>query len=100
MTSDQLELTNQLKTARGKSFVRLLKQTYQAIAPELAAKAREKEKLSVNDVADLAIAYNLSLKHCFDFLEEQMVLPTGTYESLMDRGLKPKKIMESRRAIA
>ena len=39
LTKSELQLTNQLKTARGQRFVVLLKQAYQEISPKLAQEA-------------------------------------------------------------
>ena len=103
LNPEQLELTEQLKLARGKRFGELLKQTYYSLAPELVANAKqiiqETGKISVNDVARLAIAYNLCLKHCFEFLQDPIdqVLSSGTYRKLLDRGLKPKSVMDEMR---
>ncbi|MGG6267101.1 hypothetical protein ACQ4M3_13120 [Leptolyngbya sp. AN03gr2] len=86
-----------LKTARGKRFVALLKQVYTESAPELAASAQAiieaQGKLTIVDVGVLALQFNLQLKHASEFLEEQGVLPCGTYDRLKARNLKVSDIM-------
>lgn len=91
-------LTEQLKKARGKHFVLLLKQVYADLSPDLAEQAliiiKETGKLTPTDVGVLALRFNLQLKHTFEFLEEQNVLPSGTYDRLKDRGLKASEVIQ------
>jgi hypothetical protein len=104
LTDYERKLTDRLKKARGNRFGQILKQTYCVIGVQLAKEARSIKaasgKLSIADIAQLAVKYNLGLKHTFDFLEDPLdqVLPFGTYDVLLSRGLKPKKIMENANA--
>jgi hypothetical protein len=100
LSDAERQLTESLKTARGKRFGSLLKQTYATLGPRLAEAARaikqDTGKLTPRDVGGLALEYNLCLKHTFDFLEDtqDQVLPSGTYNRLKDRGLKANKLFE------
>jgi len=85
-------LSNELKTARGKRWVYLLKSVYKDVAPVLAEKAGKiiKYKNGVFtpfDVAVLAVEHNLCFKHCCQWLEDQCVIPVGTCEKVKDRGM-------------
>ncbi len=99
MTPEQFQLAEQLKVARGKEFGKLLKQTYYALAPELVKEARNiieaTGKLNAKDIAKLAISFNLCMKHCSEFLEDPInqLLPSGTYQKMLDRGLKPRLVI-------
>jgi hypothetical protein len=96
LNPEQLQLTEDLKTARGQRFGELIKETYYSLAPQLLSDARiiiaTNNRLTLSDIVQLAIAFNLRLKHCFDFLEDPIdqILPSGTYQKLLDRGLKSK----------
>jgi hypothetical protein len=98
LSDTEHKLTQALKTARGKHFGTLLKQTYATLGPRLTEAARaikqETGKITPTDVGKLALEFNLCLKHTFDFLEDvqDQVLPTGTYDRLKDRGLKAKEL--------
>jgi hypothetical protein len=99
LDEEQIKLTNSLKTARGKHFKKVLIETFHSISPKLKAEARAIKAVSgikVRDVAELAIRYNLQLKHCFDFLEDsegEQIIRFGTYDRLRDAGLKSNQIM-------
>jgi hypothetical protein len=97
MQLEMQELTTELKRSRGKRYGVLIRQVYELLNDELQTKARKKDTLSINDVALLAVEYNLQLKHCFEFLEWSNVLPSGTYERFLWRGLKTMKVMQNAR---
>lgn len=96
------QVLEELKKARGDRFVFLLKQVYAEVSPELAEHAKQMikktGKLTPTDVGVLALRFNLQLKHAFEFLEEQMILPCGTYDRLRDRGLKVADVMQRAKA--
>lgn len=97
MDEELILLTTQLKVARGKEFVKLLKQTYYAIAPLLEKRANQmieaEGKLTARMVGVLANEFNLCAKHTFEFLAHLKILPSGTYDRLIDRGLKVRDIL-------
>jgi hypothetical protein len=101
LSDSERQLTESLKTARGKRFGSLLKQTYAMLGSRLANAARaikqDTGKITPTDVGKLALEFNLCLKHTFDFLEDvqDQVLPSGTYDRLKDRGLKAKEVFEA-----
>ena len=98
MDKELMTLTNQLRVARGKEFTRLLKQTYSTIAPLLETRTNQmiqtEGKLTPAMVGTLANEFNLCAKHTFEFLEELKILPSGTYDRLIDRGLKARDILK------
>ncbi|NJM74686.1 MAG: hypothetical protein HC852_01665 [Acaryochloridaceae cyanobacterium RU_4_10] len=99
LSDAERQLTEALKTARGQRFGSLLKQTYALLGPRLTNSAREIKqqtgKLTPTDVGGLALQFSLCLKHTFDFLEDDRVLPSGTYDRLKDRGLKAKEVFKA-----
>lgn len=74
INSEQEELTNQLRFARGQRFGRLLKKTYYSLFPQMKIMANqiieEKGKLTLNDIIRMSILFNLYVKHCVDFLSD------------------------------
>ena len=91
-----------LKRARGQEWVKLLREVYADVAPVLAEEARqiiaEAGRLAPIDVAKMAVRHNLHFKHACEWLEEERVLPTGTYSRMRERGLKVRDAMDAARA--
>jgi len=94
INDSDLELTEKLKAARGKQFLVLLDMAIDKIGPYLQAEIKKRNgKVTVLDIAQLSVSYNLHFKTCTEMLEKLKILPTGTFLSLKDRGLNVKKVM-------
>lgn len=97
-------LTQQLKTARGKRYYDILKQVIAARGDDIvrdarAAIAANDGKLTAVDVGVLAVRYDLNLKATWEWLEECRVLPTGTYDKAVSRGMRAKQVLQSAQQI-
>ncbi|MGB3203625.1 MAG: hypothetical protein WBB28_01415 [Crinalium sp.] len=96
-------LSENLKKARGKHFGKLIRQVYEETSPALVEQAKliiaREGNLSIISVGILALKFNLHLKHCFEFLEWQKILSSGTYQRLLDRGLKATQVLEKAKSI-
>lgn len=99
MISDSdLELTERLKTARGKRFKTLFTAAIDKIGPYLRLEVKQKNgRVTILDIADFCISYNLTFKTCTEILEELKILPTGTFLMLKARGLSVRKVMAEAR---
>lgn len=101
INEEQRKLTKLLRTARGQRFGKILKETYHSISPQLLSEARKiiaiSGKLTLKDIVKLSIQFDLQLKHCFDFLSEppDAIIPTGRWEQLQERNIKPTKLRQS-----
>lgn len=67
----------------------IFKSEGQAIKDDVNRVHRAHHKLTVADVCRLALTHRINLKAMFDFLEDENILPCGTYDRLKDRGLRP-----------
>lgn len=92
------ELTDKLKVTRGKGYYTVLKQILAGCGKQIIADARvmaESGKLTVLDVGHLAKKYDLNYKATCEWLEENGVIPTGTHQELVRRGLKAREVLEA-----
>lgn len=92
------ELTEQLRNARGKRYYDILKQILAEIGPQIAEDARTIKdqnggKLTLFNVGQLAVKYDLNFKATVEWLEESRVLKTGAYERLKDAGVKAREVL-------
>lgn len=99
------ELTEALKTARGKRYVGILLELNEQIGPEMAAKLKAVRdgggKVTILEIAKLAVSHDLNLKATFDILEWQHALFTGTYDMCKRGGMKATYILtKAREALA
>lgn len=72
-----------------KELRRLLRLLGGAIVEDAKAFHRRDQKITVDHVAQLALKYHLNMKAVAEYLEDRRVLPTGSYERLLERGLRP-----------
>jgi hypothetical protein len=92
------ELTDKLRVTRGKGYYTVLKQILAECGQQIIDDAniiKATGKLTVLDIGRLAVKYDLNLKATAEWLEENRALPTGTYQRLLDRGLKAREILEA-----
>ncbi|MFN6323948.1 MAG: hypothetical protein ACK4WN_00310 [Aphanizomenon sp.] len=99
MISDlDLELTQELKIAKGYEFKLLFTVVVDKIGSYLQLEVQQREKVGVLDIADFCISYNLTFKTCTEILEELKILPEGTFLTLRRGGLNVGEVMaEARR---
>jgi hypothetical protein len=90
-------LTEDLKTARGKRYYDILRLVLAEVGGAIEADARaiveQTGKITPLDVGRLATRYDLNFKATCEHLEDRNVLPCGTHQSLVERGLKVKRIL-------
>lgn len=92
------ELTEKLKVTRGKGYYTILKAILADCGQQILDDAnaiKATGKLTVLDVGKLAVKYDLNFKATCEWLEENRVLPAGSYQRLIDRGLKAREVLEA-----
>lgn len=93
-----LELTQHLRKAKGHEFKLLFTVAVDKIGSYLQLEVQQRGKVSVLDIADFCISYNLTFKTCTEILEELKILPEGTFLTLRRGGLNVGEVMaEARR---
>ncbi|HYE59195.1 MAG TPA: hypothetical protein VD948_11850 [Rhodothermales bacterium] len=99
---DKTLLTDRLREARGKVWVRLYHEVYDRIGADMQAEARATIErtgaFTLVDAGVLALRYNLPFKATLDFLRTPGPLPLGTYERFADSRLKVRDVLEAARA--
>jgi hypothetical protein len=90
------ELTDKLKVTRGKGYYTVLKQILAECGQQMADEARAiKEathRITLYDLGVLALKYGLNFKATTEWLEESRVLKAGTYQRLVDSGVKAREV--------
>lgn len=99
-----LELTQSLKTARGKRYYDILKSLRDIIAPDLAADfeaiRQHHGKLTVVLVGVLALHYDVNFKAMLELLEWIVHIPCCQYDRIItDGGVKVRDVFEAARKI-
>jgi hypothetical protein len=84
-------LTEQLRHARGKRYYDILRLVLADVGALIVTDARaviaSTGTLTTLDIGVLSVRYDLNYKATVEWLEENQVLPTGTYEKMLDSGL-------------
>lgn len=98
------ELTQSLKTARGKRYYDILKSIRDLVAPDLTtdveAIKQHHGKLTVVLVGVLALHYDVNFKAMLELLEWIVRIPCCQYDRIItDGGLKVRDIFEAARTI-
>jgi hypothetical protein len=98
ISGSDLELTQDLRKAKGHQFKLLFTAAIDKIGSYLQLEVQQRGKVSVLDIADFCISYNLTFKTCTEILEELKILPAGTFLTLKRGGLNVGEVMaEARR---
>jgi hypothetical protein len=92
--SEYIELPKLRPYARqGKAYYAelraILKEIRHRVLTDVKTLRRQGKRVTIRDVCVFALRYELNLKAMFDLLEDENVLPCGTYERLKDRGMRP-----------
>ena len=95
---EQIELPRLRPYARqGKAYIdelrAYLKEIQFGVKEDVRVLHRQNKKVTIRFVCELALKYELNLKAMFDFLEDEKLVPYGTYESLKDRGMRPMTML-------
>lgn len=98
------ELTQSLKTARGKRYCDILKSIRDTIASDLAADVEAMRqhhgRITVVLVGVLALNYDVNFKAMLELLEWVIRIPCCQYDRIItDGGLKVRDIFEAARKI-
>jgi len=93
LSRSDLELTQDLRKAKGHEFKLLFTVAVDKIGLCLQLEVQERGKVSVLDIADFCISYNLTFKTCTEILEELKILPDGTFLTLRRDGLNVGEVM-------
>jgi hypothetical protein len=90
-------MTNQLQGLRGQAYYSRLKAILAECGQQMALDAhnikRDTGKFTVVDIGRLARRYELNYKATCEWLEESGVLRTGTYDYILDGGIRVRDIM-------
>ena len=93
ISGSDLELTQDLRKAKGHEFKLLFTAAIDKIGSYLQLEVQHRGKVSVSDIADFCISYNLTFKTCTEILEELKILPEGTFLTLRRGGLNVGEVM-------
>lgn len=93
LTEYQRTLTECLKSARGKQYMRFYRLVFENLSEHIRTDAttiiKNHHKFTAVNIAEIAIKYNLGFKTCCEFLEKLKILPQGTYDRLrFQKGFK------------
>lgn len=90
-------LTTQLKTARGKRYIDILKAILSDVGDGIVADAQkiiaDTGKITPLCIGRLSLKYDLNYKATCDHLEDRGILPVGTHAILIARGLRVQAVM-------
>jgi hypothetical protein len=100
ISGSDLELTQELKIAKRHQFKLLFTAAIDKIGSYLKLEVQQRGKVSVLDIADFCISYNLTFKTCTEILEELKILPAGTFLMLRNSGLNVGEVMAEARRLA
>jgi hypothetical protein len=100
ISGSDLELTQELKIAKRHQFKLLFTAAIDKIGSYLKLEVQQRGKVSVLDIADFCISYNLTFKTCTEILEELKILPEGTFLTLRKGGLNVGEVMAEARRLA
>jgi hypothetical protein len=90
MSEETLQLIEQFKTARGERWAELFKEIYFRVGGQIVRDAVDFRvqdgKITILHIGRLCVRYNINFKTmCEQFLEGS-VLPTGTFDLIMQGG--------------
>lgn len=97
-------MINRLTGYRGRAYVNELTRILntpegQAIIDEANEFKRQRDgKILVRDVCEIVLNHQLPFKAVCDWLEGRGVLPTGTYQRMLDRGFKVNEFLQRTQA--
>jgi hypothetical protein len=74
---------------------RILKECGQALKDDAESlkRANPNRRMSVRNICFLALKYHLNLKATCEYLEEREVVRYGTYERMINGGIRPMKAL-------
>lgn len=88
-------IRNKLTGLRGAAYYARLREILADCGQLLADEAKEIDQITPLDIGVLAIKYGLNFKATCEWLEESRVIPTGTYDRLIKRGIKISDILSA-----
>lgn len=93
------EITEKLKRCRSKAYYATLKDILlrSPTGQEIIDDARKLERITPVDIGILCLKHDLNFRATCEWLEENHVLRTGIYDSIMRSGLKVRDILEAAR---
>lgn len=87
-------MRNQLTGLRGKVYYETLKFILGQCGENIITDAIAMKPITALTIGHLALLYQLPYKAICEWLEEKKVLPTGTYDELIRRGLKVGEVFD------
>ncbi|MFM6096095.1 MAG: hypothetical protein ACKPBH_23200 [Dolichospermum sp.] len=92
MISDKdLQITQSLRKAKDKEYKMLFTVAVDRIGQYLLLEMMQiNENITISDINNLCVKYNLGFKTCIEILEELGVFPMGTFSILQAKGFNAK----------